>query len=205
MSLCRGHIAWKELRASQLFLRVKVHAHRFTLLGTKLHVRCYIEHAHRRRCNSWFWTLCVFPTGGCVCVSTGPARKASMTSRRENVFGRGENAWEKPECLVGPSFQALFQLWFFTHKNETIELWHLYLPSYYFFPSWPKNVLYWNISPRKECPTVSFFSHHQQNQILIRWLKTKCFDLLRWLTTNSLPTKRARLRAAAAAYWSPME
>ena len=160
MSLCRGHIAWKELRASPLFLRVKFHAHRFTLLGTKLHVRCYIEHAHRRRCNSWFWTLCVFPTGGCVCV-----HRSCKESKHD--FSAWECFWERWECLretrmPGWSiFSGPLSALIFTHINETIKFWHLYLPSYYFFPSWPKNVLYWNISPRKECPTVSFFSLHQ--------------------------------------------
>ena len=197
MSLCRGHIACKELRASPLFRRVKFHAHRFTLLGTKLHVGCYIEHAHRRRCNSWFWTLCVFPTGGCVCPPVLQGKQAwllgvRMFLREVRMLERNQNAWLVH--LFRPSFSF-----------ETIKFWHLYLPSYYFFPSWPKYVLFWYISPEKECPTLSFFSLHQQNQILIRWLKTKCFGLLRWLTTNSLPTKRARLRAAAAAYWSPME
>ena len=92
MSLCRGHIACKELRASPLFRRVKFHAHRFTLLGTMLHVRCYIERTHRRLDVIVGFEPCAFFQRGVVCVSTGPARKASMTSRRENVFGRGENA-----------------------------------------------------------------------------------------------------------------
>ena len=91
MSLCRGHIACKELRASPLFLRVKFPAHRFTLLGTKLHVRCYIEHAHRRRCNSWFWTLCVFPTV-CVCV-----HRSCKESKHD--FSAWECFWERWECL----------------------------------------------------------------------------------------------------------
>ena len=185
MSLCRGHVACKELRAFPLFRRVKFHAHRFTLLWTKLHVRCYIEHAHRRRCNSWFWTLCLFPTGGlCVCPPVLQGKQAwllgvRMFLREVRMLERNQNAWLVH--LFRPSFS-------FDFLHTKMKQFNCDISTCQVSISFPLGPNYSDTSHQRKSGLLfhSFFSPHQQNQILIKWPKTKCFGLLRWLTTNKI-------------------